>query len=185
LPTGARPGALSRHYTRLPVVRGPPTSAGPSAFVLSFSGLPNLRTQQISRGETLRFRRDRVATTPSARQVQGIAAAGQLAQPRNALRRFTLVRDHSASIASFRPALTEARPAKPTASRPPGQFRAAPLPLRCWIPPVRAPGQDSHLRSQRPCPAHPAARLAARRRRHTDQNKLAGKEQTSSHWLKA
>jgi hypothetical protein len=29
------------------------------------------------------------------------------------------------------------------------------LPLRCWIPPVRAPGQDSHLRSQRPYPAHP------------------------------
>ena len=37
---------------------------------------------------------------------------------------------------------------------PPGELRAAPLPLRCWIPPVRAPGQDSHLRSQRPCPAH-------------------------------
>jgi hypothetical protein len=37
----------------------------------------------------------------------------------------------------------------------PGQFQAAPLlPLRCWIPPVRAPGQDSHLRSQRPCSAH-------------------------------
>jgi hypothetical protein len=30
------------------------------------------------------------------------------------------------------------------------------LPLQCWIPPVRAPGQDSHLRSQHPYPAHPA-----------------------------
>ena len=119
LPTDARPGALSGHYTRLPVLRGPRTSAGPSAFVLSFSGLPNLGTQQISRGETLRFRRDRVATTPPARQVPGIAAAGQLAQPRNALRRFTFVRDHNASMASFRPALTEARqPNQPPASRP-------------------------------------------------------------------
>jgi hypothetical protein len=41
--------------------------------------------------------------------VQGIAAAGRLAHPRNALRRFTLVRHHSASTASSRPALTEAR----------------------------------------------------------------------------
>ena len=47
---------------------------------------------------------------------------------------------------------------------PPGQFQAAPLPLRCWIPPVRAPGQDSHLRSQRPYPAHPL-RLAPTRSR--------------------
>ncbi len=46
----------------------------------------------------------------------------------------------------------------------PGQFRATPLPLQCWIPPVRAPGQDSHLRSQRPCPAHPPRRSAPRLR---------------------
>ena len=41
------------------------------------------------------------------RQESGIAARGQLAHPRNALRRFTFVRDHNASRASFRPALTE------------------------------------------------------------------------------
>ena len=40
-------------------------------------------------------------------------------------------------------------PATPAANVPPGRFRAAPLPHQRWIPPVRAPGQDSHLRSQR------------------------------------
>jgi hypothetical protein len=69
-----RPGPSSlahRHSTpraqralpRPAVLHGPPTSAGPSAFVLSFSGLPNLGAQQISRGKTLRFRRDPVANT--------------------------------------------------------------------------------------------------------------------------
>ena len=58
-------------------------------------------------------------------------------------------------MASFRPALTETpqRMTKPHWG-PPGQFRAAPLPLQCWIPPIRAPGQDFHPRSQRPCQAH-------------------------------
>ena len=42
------------------------------------------------------------------RQESGIAAGGRLAHPRNALRRFTFVRHHDASMASFRPALTEA-----------------------------------------------------------------------------
>src|SRR4051794_25526641 len=58
-------------------LRGPPTSAGPSAVVLSSFGPPAPRagTQQISWGKTLRFRRDRVANTPSGtRQEQGIAA---------------------------------------------------------------------------------------------------------------
>ena len=45
--------------------------------------------------------------------------------------------------------------AQPAALEPPGQFRAAPLPLQCWIPPVRAPRQDFHLRSQHPYLAHP------------------------------
>ncbi len=50
LPTGARPGTLSGHYSRLPVLRSPRTSAGPSTIVLSFSGLPahTAGTQQIS-----------------------------------------------------------------------------------------------------------------------------------------
>jgi hypothetical protein len=34
------------------------------------------------------------------------------------------------------------------------------LALRCWIPPVKAPGQDLHLRSQRPCPTHLPRRCA-------------------------
>jgi len=71
-------------------------------------------------GKTLRFRRDRVATTPFARQVSGFAAAGQVSQPTEALRRFTLVRDHDASMASSRHALAEApqRMTKPHWDRP-------------------------------------------------------------------
>jgi hypothetical protein len=38
---------------------------------------------------------------------------------------------------------------EPAADEPPGELRAAPLPPRCWIPPVGAPRQDFHLRSQR------------------------------------
>jgi hypothetical protein len=45
---------------------------------------------------------------PRDRQESGIAAASQLTHPRNALRRFTLVRNHNAPMASFRHALTEA-----------------------------------------------------------------------------
>ncbi len=44
--------------------------------------------------------------------------------------------------------------AQPAALEPPGELRAAPLPLQCWVPPVRAPGQDSHLRSHTSCPAY-------------------------------
>jgi hypothetical protein len=56
---------------------------------------------------------------PRDRHEPGIAAAGQLTHPRNALWRFTLVRNHNASMASFRPALTEARQHnQPSASRP-------------------------------------------------------------------
>jgi hypothetical protein len=150
-------------------------------------------TQQISWGETLRFRRDRVATTPSASTGIGHRRCGTARPPRNALRRFTFVRHHDTPMASSRPAggevsarrdppgvhsqggrraarvgdsrrggqgLFQTRPhgnpaAQPAALGPPGQFRAAPLPLQCWIPPVRAPGQDLHLRSQHPYPAHP------------------------------
>ena len=112
---------------------------------------------------------------PRHRQESGIAAAGRLAH------RGTPYYGASLSFATT----THLWPLPDPPSRkppqritkphwgPPGQFRAAPLPLRCWIPPIRAPGQDSHLRSQHPCPAHPAARLAARRRRRTDQDQLA------------
>jgi hypothetical protein len=64
-------------------------------------------TQQISQGETLRFRRDHVATTPSASTGTGHRRCGTARPPRNALRRFTFVRHHDTPMASFRPALTE------------------------------------------------------------------------------
>ena len=72
-------------------------------------------TQQISQGETLRFRRDRVATTPSAMTGIGHRRCGTARPPRNALRRFTLVRHHDTPMASSRPALTEAPAAQPAA----------------------------------------------------------------------
>ena len=138
------------------VLRGPPTSAGPSTFVLSFSGLPaNLAgTQQISRGKTLRFRCDHVATTPPGPIGTGHRCRRPAHPPKG---RLTALHSRSQpqriyGFLQTRPHVSP--PAQPAASRPPGQFRAAPLPLRCWIPPVRAPGQDFHLRSQRPCPAH-------------------------------
>jgi hypothetical protein len=99
------------------------------------------------------------------RQEPGIAAGGRLAHPRNALRRFTFVHHHDASMTSFRPALTEAPQRQQAHWDRPVEFRTAPLPLRCWIPAIRAPGQDSHLRSQRPCQAHlrsPTAHCAKR-----------------------
>jgi hypothetical protein len=97
-----------------------------------------------------------VITSPlrprTQRQESGIAASGQLAHPRNALRRFTFVRHHDASRASFRPALTEAPAAQPsrTGDRP---VNSGPRPcLRCWIPPiglqVRTPTSDLHIRAR-------------------------------------
>jgi hypothetical protein len=56
----------------------------------------------------LRFRRDRVATTPSASTGIGHRRRGPARPPRNALRRFTPVRHHDTPMASSRPALTEA-----------------------------------------------------------------------------
>ena len=93
-------------------------------------------------------------------QEPGIAARGQLAQPRNALRRFTFVRHHDAPRASFRPALTEAsrrpRYPRPSSGRP---VNSGPRPcLRCWIPPiglqVRTYTSDLNIRAR-----HTPARL--------------------------
>jgi hypothetical protein len=56
----------------------------------------------------LRFRRDRVANTPSATTGTGHRRCEPARPPRNALRRFTFVRHHDAPMASFRPALAEA-----------------------------------------------------------------------------
>jgi hypothetical protein len=124
LPADARPGALSGHYPafRYYSVRGlllghQPSSSRSPAYRPSRS-----EPSRPPRGEMQRFRRDRVATTPPARQVSGIAAERQLTQPRNALRRFTLVRHHGAPMASFRPALTGAsrrpRYLRPSSGRP-------------------------------------------------------------------
>jgi hypothetical protein len=180
LPTGARPGALSghypafRYYSVLGLLLGHESSSSRSpTYRPSRAGI-----QQISRGETLRFRRDRVATTPSASTGTGHRRCGTARPPKA---------PYGASL-SFA-TTTHLWPLSDPPSRkppqcmtkphwgPPGQFRAAPLPLQCWIPPVRAPGQDVHLRSQRPCPAHPRIparlRLAGLRgRRHPHQPPL-------------
>jgi len=87
-----------------------------------FSGLPANRPEP-GRSPGIR-RRDFAAITPPLRprdrQEPGIAAGGQLTHPRNALRRFTLVRNHNAPMASFRHALTEApqRQSRPHWDRP-------------------------------------------------------------------
>ena len=99
-------------------------------------------TQQISLGETLRFRHDRVATTPPGTTGTGLRCYGP-AHP--AGERLTAL--HSRSRPQRTYGLLQTRPhgssaAQTAALEPPGQFRAAPLPHRCWIPPVRAPGQD-------------------------------------------
>jgi hypothetical protein len=138
-----------RYYAILRLLLGhQPSSSRPPAY-------RNLGTQQISLGETLRLRRDRVATTPPD-PTTGIGHRRcEPAHPSE--ERLTALHFRSPPRRIY--GLLQTRPhgnsaAQPAALEPPGQFRAAPLPLRCWIPPVRAPGQDSHLRSQRPCQAH-------------------------------
>ncbi len=167
LPTGARPGTLSGHYSRLPVLRSPRTSAGPSTIVLSFSGLPAhiAGTQQISWGEMLRFHCDRVANTLPVTTNRDRASPPLAGSPTR--QRLTAL--HSRSPPQRTYGLLQTRPhgsfaAQPAALKPPGQFRAAPLPHRCRVPSVRAPGQDFHLRSQHPYPAHQEAPLRGRLR---------------------
>jgi len=115
----------------------------------------------------LRFRRDRVANTPPdpttgighrrcvpARPSEERLTALHFRSPPRRTYGLFQTRPHGNSAAHNRAAL-----------EPPGQFRTTPLPLRCWIPPIRAPGQDSHLRSQHPCPAHTARPYGPRLRR--------------------
>ena len=67
---------------------------------------------------------------PRRALASGIAPAGQLTHRRNALRRFTLVRNHNAPMASFRHVLTEApqrQTGPPWTAR---ELRAAPLPVQ-------------------------------------------------------
>jgi hypothetical protein len=138
-----------RALPRRPVLRDPPTSAGPSAFVLSSSGLPaTAGTRQISRGKSLRFRGDHVANTPPAPTGTGHRRRRPAHPPQG---RLTALHSRSPPpriYGFFQTRPHGSPPARPAASKPPGELRAAPLPHRCWVPPVRAPVQDSHLRSQ-------------------------------------
>jgi hypothetical protein len=97
----------------------------------------------------LRFRGDPVANTPAAPTGIG-RRCHEPAHPADG--RLTALHSRSRPPRTY--GLFQTRPhgspptPNPSTSRPPGQFRAAPLPPRCWVPPVRAPGQDFHLRSQ-------------------------------------
>src|SRR5450755_4357419 len=106
-------------------------------------------------GETLRFRRDRAATTPPGVDRNRASPLRDSSPPEERLTalHFRSPPRHTYGLFQTRP--RESSAAQPAALEPPGQFRAAPLPRQCWIPPVRAPGQDLHLRSQHPYPAHP------------------------------
>ena len=122
LPTGTRPGRLSGHYPafRYYAVLRLLLGHQPSSFR---SPAYRPTRPEPSRSPGVRRRDFAVITSPIRprdRQEPGIAAGGQLTHPRDALRRFTLVRDHDASMASFRPALTEAPQRQPgrTGDRP-------------------------------------------------------------------
>ena len=114
-------------------------------------------TQQISRDKTQRFRRDHVANTPSGPTGTGHRCR-EPAHPPKA--RLTAL--HSRSQPQRTYGFLQTRPhGSPRSSNtphwgPPGEPRAAPLPLQCWVPPARAPGQDFHLRSPTSCPAYSA-----------------------------
>jgi hypothetical protein len=97
----------------------------------------------------LRFRRDHVANTPARPTGTGHRCREPAHPPTDA---FTALHFRSQPQRIYGFLQTRPRgssPAMLAADVPPGQFRAAPLPHRCWIPPVGAPGQDFHLRSQR------------------------------------
>jgi hypothetical protein len=103
----------------------------------------------------LRFRCDHVANTLSVTTNRDRASPLLAGSPTE--QRLTAL--HSRSPPQRIYGLLQTRPhgsfaAQPAALKPPGQFRAAPLPHRCRVPSVRAPGQDFHLRSQHPYSAH-------------------------------
>ena len=135
-----------------------PSSSRPPAYRPSRTG-----AQQISWGEMLRFRCDHVANTLPVTTYRDRASPPLAGSPTR--QRLTAL--HSRSPPQRIYGLLQTRPrgsfaAQPAALKPPGQFRAAPLPHRCRVPSVRAPGQDFHLRSQHPYPAHQGRRFAAR-----------------------
>jgi hypothetical protein len=165
LPTGARTHGLDGHY---PAVRyyailrlllgHRPSSFRPQAYrpALSSAG-----TRQISRGKSLRFRGDHVANTPLAPTGTGHRCRRPARPPRTPSRRFTLVRHHRASTASFRPALTEAHRHKdqPPASRP---VNSGPRP--CLIDvgfPLSGPQVRTHTSDLNDMPGTPGSALRA------------------------
>ena len=163
--------AAERALPRRPVLRGPPTSAGPSSrrpLVLRPTGQPAAGTQQISRDKTQRFRRDHVANTPSGPTGTGHRCREPAHPPEGTPYGASL--SFATTTHLWLPSDTPSRkpPQRHTQPHwgPPGQLRAVPLPHQCWVPPVRAPGQDFHLRSPTSCPAYPLAygslRTAAR-----------------------
>ena len=168
LPTGTRPDQLDGNYPVFQYYAILRLLLGHRVVVLSFSDLPasNLAgTQQISRDKTQRFRCDHVANTPSG--PTGIARRRR--EPAHPPKeRLTALHFRSQPHRTYdflqtRPHGSSAAP--PAALEPPGELRAAPLPLRCWVPPVRAPGQDFHLRSHTPCPAYSPTRPSGAPRR--------------------
>ncbi len=111
----------------------------------------------------LRFRCDRVANTLSVTTNRDRASpllAGSPTEQRLTALHFRSPPQRTYGLLQTRPHGSFA--AQPAALKPPGQFRAAPLPHRCRVPSVRAPGQDFHLRSQHPYSAHQGRRCAAR-----------------------
>jgi hypothetical protein len=93
---------------------------------------------------------------PRQRQESGIAAAGRLAHqgtPYGTSLSFATT-THLWPLPDPPSRKPPQRITKPHWG-PPGQFRAAPLPRQCRVPPIRVPGQDFHLRSQHPYLAHP------------------------------
>ncbi len=111
----------------------------------------------------LRFRCDRVANTLSVTTNRDRASpllAGSPTEQRLTALHFRSPPQRTYGLLQTRPRGSFA--AQPAALKPPGQFRAAPLPHRCRVPSVRAPGQDFHLRSQHPYSAHQGRRCAAR-----------------------
>jgi hypothetical protein len=110
----------------------------------------------------LRFRCDHVANTLSVTTNRDRASPLLAGSPTE--QRLTAL--HSRSPPQRTYGLLQTRPrgsfaAQPAALKPPGPFRAAPLPHRCRVPSARAPGQDFHLRSQHPYSAHQGHRCAA------------------------
>ena len=128
------------------------------SLVLRPTGHP-AGTQQTSWGKTLRFRRDHVANTPQGPTGTGHRCWRPAHPPKG---RLTALHSRSRPRHTYGFLQTRPHGSPPAlndhASRPPGELRAAPLPHQCWVPPVRAPVQDSHLRSQTSCPAHRCAR---------------------------